>query len=299
MMQLAVDGRHALGECALWCERTGRLWWTDIAAATLWCHAPATGAREHWKMPEPLACFALTEHDDRLLLGLASGLAVFDLSSGDVQPICAVETRTDGARLNDGRCDRQGRFVFGMFHPGPPGEKPAVGAFYRFDSALGLEQLPLPPAAIANSICFSPDGATMYFCDSHEKIIHACDYGDTVGAPRVFADLRHEQGEPDGSIVDSEGFLWNALWGGRRLLRFAPDGRLERSIAIAAPHPTSVAFGGHDLKTLYATSATQGLSEQARQAYPASGGVFHLHGEVAGLPETRFVGGQVGQRPAG
>lgn len=102
-----------------------------------------------------------------------------------------------------------------------------------------------------------------------------------MGEPRVFADLTGLEGEPDGSIIDSEGYLWNALWGGKRLIRFAPDGSMERTLRLPAPHPTCVAFGGPDLKTLYATSAAQGLSQEDQNEFPASGAVFHCKVDVA------------------
>ncbi len=174
-MDVLTDTRHELGECVLWCERTGRLLWTDIPAATLWAYTPATGRTASWPMPERLCCFALTGSDDRLLLGLASGLAFFTFSSGKVTRICDVEPDIPSTRINDGRCDRQGRFVFGMFnqaeHP-----KHALGGFYRLNLDLSLERLPLPNAAIANSICFSPNGRRMYFADSAQKAILYADY---------------------------------------------------------------------------------------------------------------------------
>jgi L-arabinonolactonase len=289
MMQLAVDARNELGECILWCERTGRLLWTDIPAATLWAHTPATGATRSWAMPEKLASFALTGDDDRLLLGLASGLAFFSLSSGAVERICDVEPELPATRINDGRCDRQGRFVFGMFNQ-DSNPRAAVGSFYRLNCDLSLERLPLGPVAIANSICFSPDGATMYYCDSPAKVIHCCDYGDHIGASRVFADLTGETGEPDGSTIDADGYLWNARWGASRLVRYSPDGEVERVLMLDAPQPTCVAFGGPLLDKVYATSARQWLSDADLAAAPKSGGLFTLATDVTGLPEQRFLG---------
>ncbi|MDL2356721.1 MAG: SMP-30/gluconolactonase/LRE family protein [Pseudomonadota bacterium] len=289
MMELAVDCKNTLGECVLWCERGARLLWTDIAAATLWMHEPATGATRSWPMPERLASFALTEDDDRLLLGLASGLAFFRFSSGAVEPICDVEADLAGTRINDGRCDRQGRFVFGMFNQDSD-PREAVGSFYRLNCDLSLERLPLGHVAIANSICFSPDGATMYFCDSQTKVIRSCDYGDVIGEQRVFADLSSEEGEPDGSTIDAEGCLWNARWGSGRLVRYTPDGQVARVLRLAAPQPTCVAFGGPLLDTVYATSARQWLSDAELAQWPASGGLFKFVTDVVGLAEQRFQG---------
>lgn len=283
-MQVAVDSKNELGECVLWCERTERLLWTDIPAATLWVHVPATGETRGWPMPERLAAFALTGDDDRLLLGLASGLAFFTFSSGAVERICDVEPENPGTRVNDGRCDRQGRFVFGMFNQDSDPRLP-VGSFYRLNLDLTLERLPLDKVAIANSICFSPDGATMYYCDSQEKVLRCCDYGDAIGASRVFADLSAQDGEPDGSTIDADGCLWNARWGAGRLVRFALDGSVEREVLLAAPQPTCVAFGGARLDTVYASSARLSLSEAELAEAPASGGVFQFVSDVRGLPE--------------
>ena len=289
MMQLVVDGENELGECVLWCERTGRLLWTDIPAATLWAYTPATGDTRSWAMPQKLASFAFTGDDDRLLLGLASGLAFFTFSSAAVTHICDVEPDLAATRINDGRCDRQGRFVFGMFNQ-KHSPREAIGGFYRLNCDLSLERLPLGPVAIANSICFSPDGTIMYYCDSLTKVIRCCDYGDQVGESRVFADLTGETGEPDGSTIDAEGYLWNARWGAGRLVRYAPDGSVERVLMLDAPQPTCVAFGGPLLDKVYATSARQWLSDAEVTAAPKSGGVFTLATDVIGLPEQRFLG---------
>jgi L-arabinonolactonase len=290
MMTIALDVQNVLGECVLWCERTGRLLWTDIPQSLLYTHEPATGATRSWPMPERLASFALTHDDDRLLLGLASGLAFFNFSSGALERICDVEPELPGTRLNDGRCDRQGRFVFGMFNQNSNPREP-VGSFYRLNHDLKLERLPLGNVAIANSICFSPDGATMYYCDSQERMINCCDYDPATGAvskQRVFADLTGEPGEPDGSTVDADGYLWNASWGASRLTRFTPDGKIERVVELAAPQPTCVAFGGPDFDILYATSARQWLSDAELAQAPHSGGVFKVKPGVSGLPEHRF-----------
>lgn len=290
-MDCLVDGGHALGECALWCERTGRLLWTDIPAARLWAHTPSTGATRSWPMPERLCSFALTGSDDRLLLGLASGLAFFTFSSGAVRRIAEVEADLPGMRLNDGRCDRQGRFVFGMFNQADD-PKPALGSFYRLNLDLSLERLPLGKAAIANSICFSPDGRRMYFADSATREIRVCDYhpcSGEVGPARVFVAADAAPGVPDGACIDAQGCLWSARWGAGKVMRFAPDGQLERVLALAAPQPSCPAFGGPGLSTLYVTSAHQGLSLESRAAAPLSGALFGQALDVRGLPEPRFL----------
>jgi L-arabinonolactonase len=290
-MQIAVETANILGECVLWCERTGRVLWTDIVGATLWAHVPATGATHSWPMPEPVCSFALTLDDDRLLLGLASGLAWYRFSSGEVTRIVDVEADLPSTRLNDGRCDRQGRFVFGTFNKESNPCLP-VGSYYRLNRDLSLERLPLQHTAIANSICFSLDGATMYYCDSLARVIRCCDYGDEkeFANDRVFADLRGQPGEPDGSTIDADGHLWNAYWARGCIVRYRPDGTVERTIDLPAPQPTCVTFGGADLNVLYATSARQWLSDAQLAAAPASGALFQQALDLRGVAEARFEG---------
>jgi L-arabinonolactonase len=289
MMDLAINAKNELGECPLWCERTDRLLWTDIPAGMLWAHTPATGATQSWTMPERVASFALTGDDDRLLLGLASGLAFFTLSSGRLERICDVEPDLPTTRINDGRCDREGRFVFGMFNQASDPRAP-IGSFYRLNLDLTLEPLSLGHVAIANSICFSHDGATMYFCDSQQKVIRCCDYGNAVGTPRVFADLTGQEGEPDGSAVDAESFLWNAMWGAGRIVRYEPDGKVDRVLTLDALQPSCVAFGGAEFDTLYATSARLGLSDQDLARSPLSGAEFTTAAGRTGLARTALPG---------
>lgn len=286
MLELMADVENQLGEGVLWCDRSARVLWTDILGAKLYAHDPASGKTSSWPMPEPLASFALTGDDDRLLLGLASQLAFFNFSTGAIMPICDVEAGLT-TRLNDGRCDRQGRFVFGTFNTVEPRE--AIGGYYRLDADLKLERLPLARCAIANSICFSPDGATMYYCNSPDRVIRCCDYDPANGAisnERIFAELDGKTGEPDGSCIDAEGYLWNAQWGASRVVRYAPDGQVERVIATPVLQPSCVAIGGADMNMLYVTSARAGMSEPAVH----DGGVFSLRLEgPRGIAETRFV----------
>ncbi|UVW29759.1 SMP-30/gluconolactonase/LRE family protein [Massilia sp. H6] len=290
-MDVLIDGQHELGECVLWCERSRRLLWTDIPASTLWSYSPATGKTASWPMPERLCCFSLTGSDDRLLLGLASCLALFTFSTGAIKRIVDVETDIPATRLNDGRCDRQGRFVFGMFNQ-VDDPKLALGSFYRLKRDLTLERLPLGKAAIANSICFSPDGRRMYFADSIDNAIRVCDYhpcSAEVGQPRIFVPAGAAPGVPDGACIDAEGYLWSARWGAGQVMRFAPDGRLDRVLRLDAPQPSCPAFGGPDMSTLFVTTAHLGMSASDRAAAPRSGALFSQAMDLQGLPESRFL----------
>ncbi|KWF01881.1 gluconolaconase [Burkholderia ubonensis] len=283
---LLVDSRNTLGEGATWCDATDTLYWVDIEGARLWrCRADGTGTT-HWPMPERLACFALTDEPDVLLVGLATHLAFFDLRTETFTRIVDIEPELP-TRLNDGRCDPHGAFVFGMKDEG--GEPPrAVGGFYRLNADLTLERLALPPAAIANSIAFSPDGSKMYFCDSATREIFVCDHRADGGVANVrsFARLTDAEGDPDGSTIDRDGGLWNAQWGGRRVVRYGPDGVETEHIAVPTAQPSCVALD--DAGRLYVTSARVGLSDVALANDAHAGGVFVTQTRYAGLPAARF-----------
>ena len=288
---LLVDSRNTLGEGATWCDATHALYWTDIEGACLWrCRADGSDLAQ-WPMPERLACFALTHDPDVLLVGLATHLAFFDLRSGAFTRIVDVEPELP-TRLNDGRCDPFGAFVFGMKDEG--GEPPrAVGGFYRLNPDLTLERLALPPAAIANSIAFSPDGTKMVFCDSLVREILVCDYSRAgVAGVRTFARLTDADGDPDGSTMDRDGGLWNAQWGGRRVVRYAADGVETERIAVPTAQPSCAALDGDG--RLYVTSARVGLSDDALESDADAGGVFVAQTRHAGLPTARFAGTRTG-----
>jgi L-arabinonolactonase len=286
---LLIDAKCTLGEGATWCARSGRFYWTDIEGAKLWHYDPRDGRSTFWRMPERLATFALCADPHYLLLGLATHLAFFNLATGETQRIVDVEPGLN-TRVNDGRCDRQGRFVFGTKDEGSPLR--AVGGFYRLNRDLSLERLPLPAPAISNSIAFSPDGATMYYCDSPTREIRACDYGveGTIANDRLFTRLADATGEPDGSTVDRDGGLWNAQWGGARVVRYGSDGVETARVNVPTVQPSCVALGGDQLDTLYITSARADLDASALAGDTQAGGVFVAVPGARGLPEAVFEG---------
>jgi L-arabinonolactonase len=280
--QLLVDSRCTLGEGATWDVRGGRLYWVDIEGAKLWRYDPRDRSSKSFAMPERLGTFALCADANTLLLGLASRLAFFDLATGAIETITEVEAGLP-TRLNDGRCDREGRFVFGTKHDVEDAQP--LGGFYRLNTDLTLERLPLADCAISNSIGFSPDGARMYYCDSPTRQIRVCDY-PSCSNDRVFIELSDADGVPDGSTVDADGGLWNAQWGGRRVVRYAPDGRESARIDVPTAQPSCVAFGGADLNTLFVTSAAIGLGASDAHA----GGVFSVQPGARGIAESWFAG---------
>jgi L-arabinonolactonase len=242
----------------------------------------------NWAMPERLANFAFTADPAILLIGLASRLAWCDLRSGAVTPIMDVEADLPRTRLNDGRCDRQGRFVFGTMDDQEP--RSAIGSFYRLNTDLTLERLPLPKVGIPNSVCFSLDGSAMYFCDTMDKLIYRWDgyaSGDAA-AITLFADASGAPGGPDGSAIDADGQLWNAVWGASRVIRYGRDGSIERSVTLDTAQPSCLCFGGAQLNELYVTTAWQHMTPATRAEQPQAGGLYHAAAGVRGVSESRF-----------
>lgn len=288
--RLVLDARNTLGEGVTWCPHNQSLYWTDIHQSVLWRFRPADGSTRQWNMPERLASFALCKDKGWLLLGLASRLAFFHEESGEFIPIVDVEAGLP-TRLNDGACDRQGRFVFGTLHEPAGGDaRRAAGALYRLHTNLVLEKLPLEPVAISNSIAFSPDGGTMYYCDSMTGVIKRCAYGDQLGEPHAHVDLSQFDGDPDGSAVDTEGGLWNAQWGLGRVVRYDRDGKQDLVVDVPTKQPTRVAFGGERLNTLYITSARDGLTAEALSKDTQAGALFAIDVPFTGISEPYFAG---------
>lgn len=275
----------ALGEGAVWSVRDGVLWWVDILAPALHCFDPATGDDRAWPMPEPIGCVALGG-DGRTLVALASGLSWFEPATGYLELGARIEADIVTSRLNDGRCDHQGRLWVGSMdsRPGP------LGSLYRCNPGAKAHRM-LGDITVPNALAFSPDGQTMYFSDTPTRRIRAFDLDPATGDlsnGRVFATVI--RGAPDGATVDAEGGLWVACWDDACLQRYRPDGALDAEIAMPVPRPTCLAFGGPDLGTLYATSARTGLDPAALARAPLSGGVFALRPGVAGRAEPMFGG---------
>lgn len=224
---LAVDSRCTHGEGVLWCEQRQALYWVDISEKRLWRHHPASAHTRHWTLPDRPGCIGLMD-DGRVLIALAKAIGIVDPDTieEDVLPfekLADVEADNPLTRSNDGRVDRHGNLVFGTMDEHD--SKAARGTFYQFSLKHGLRALPLPGVSIPNSICFSLDGRTMYYCDSVRPQILCCDYDPETAQTsnmRVFTSLDRDDAEPDGSIIDSEGYLWNAQWRASRVVRYRP-----------------------------------------------------------------------------
>ena len=290
-LELVLPQGAMLGEGLLW--QDGRWWWTDIEASTLFAWRPGAPGAQFCRLPDRLGSFAHCR-SGRVLLGLAKRLAVASLGDGlalnqlqTLAPVDAAEPRT---RINDGRTDRSGNFVFGTMNEAK--EKRAIASFYQFSLRHGLRRLALPAVAIANSICFSVDGRTMYFCDSLSQRIQQCDY-DAASAQvdnvRLFTQMDRADAWPDGSVIDSEGCLWNAQWGAGRVARYDPAGQLMGVSYAPAAHTSCPAIGGDGMNQLMLTTARTELTREALAAQPLSGSLFGLRlPQALGVPDALF-----------
>ena len=290
-LRLVLPHSATLSEGLLW--HAGRWWWTDIEGAALFAWRPASAAPLACRLPDRLGSFAHCR-SGRLLLGLAKRLCLAslddDLALSQLQTVSPVDAAEPRTRVNDGRTDRQGNFVFGTLNEAP--ERRPIASFYQFSRRHGLRRLALPAVAIANSICFSLDGRTMYFCDTLTQRIQQCDYdADTAQVEQVREFTRMDRADawPDGSVIDAEGCLWNAQWGAGRVARYDPSGRLMGSVSAPAAHTTCPAIGGVGLDHLVVTTARAELSREALAAQPLSGSLFgQVLPTALGVPDPVF-----------
>lgn len=290
-MALRIDilapQRDLLGECPLWDARTQSLYWIDGRAGIVRRHTPATGAGAQWQLPQHIGAIALCD-GGRLLLALEDDFQYLDPDTGTLSPLgVRVAHGADRMRLNDGRTDRNGRFVVGSM---TLGRMAPEGALYQ----LGTHAVRTLDTGIhvANGTCFSPDGRWLYFADSptHQVRRYAYDpaTGD-IGPAEVLVDTRALGSVPDGATVDAEGCLWVALVQNGQLARFTPDGRLERRIQLPVTFVTCPCFGGPGLDVIYLTSIRDS-GNLLRSDHPDAGAVFAIHGTgVRGLEEARFA----------
>lgn len=291
LLKRSIPVANGLGECILWDDRHDHVLWTDLPGRTLTILDPDLDSVSTITFDEDLCSFALVEDSDNLLCAFQSGFAVLDRHTGDRVWLHRIEN-PDKIRLNDGRVDRQGRFWCGsLIDNGGNGPDDGLsGELFRMDHDGTLTKH-LDGIGVSNSLCWSPNGATMYFGDTLEKEIWAFDFDQDTGnisGQRTFARTPEPCG-PDGSCVDVEGFLWNAEWGQGRVVRYRPDGAIDTVLQMPVSHITCLCFGGEDLSDLYVTTATYGLSEEQRQAEPDAGNVFVYETPYRGLPENRFV----------
>jgi D-xylonolactonase len=272
------DLKAELGEGPIW--HGDSVWFVDIKGQKIHRYVPATGDTITLDMPEPVSFLAPVAPNAGFVVGFKSGLQRFNPAMGRLSPLMSVEDAALDNRTNDATVDAKGRLWFGTMHDG---EVNKSGSLYRMD-ATGVARMD-KDICITNGPSVSPDGKTFYHTDTLEKTVFAYDLSEDgrLSNKRVFANVRiGDDVYPDGSVVDSEGCLWVALWGGFGAVRLSPTGDLMARVTLPAPNVTKPCFGGPDLKTLYFTTARKGLSDAQLAEYPQAGGLFAIQVDVAG-----------------
>jgi sugar lactone lactonase YvrE len=276
--------RCQLGEAPVWCPDTdaGALYWADIFGCVVHRLA-ADGTHAQWETPARVGALAL-HADGGLVAGLGSGVHALDLDSGALVPLADPEAGLPDNRYNDCVVDATGRLWIGSLDDtGVAGN----GALYRIEPD-GSWTTAIRRVGQANGVGFSPDGARLYFTDTAARAIYVydCDVETgALGAQRLFAS---DAGcLPDGLAVDADGGVWSAKWGGGRVVRYRPDGEVDRVLELPVSNPTSVAFGGAGLDLLHITTASIDLEDPDELRRGAGQVLVHDDPGTAGLPARR------------
>jgi sugar lactone lactonase YvrE len=273
-----------LGESTLWDDAKARLHWVDIDRDLLFTLDWATRDVVTTHLPATAGSVGLRAGGG-LVAALRHAVAFIDVDAGLVEVVAELETDLPGNRCNDGAVDPGGRFWFGTMDVAETG---ATGAFYRFDEHLAVTKA-FGGVIVSNGPAWSPDGRTMYHVDSARSRITAYEFdpaSGAVGGGRLFVSDEDEAWFPDGVTVDADGYVWNCKWDGGRIVRYSPDGGVDRVIEVPVPRPTRCAFVGADLDQLAVTSARRGPGALA----PRSGHLLLLDPGTRGLPAPRFQG---------
>jgi L-arabinonolactonase len=286
-IEVACSDHDQLGEGPLWDVGEQRLYWIDSYGPAIHRMEP-DGTKKTWTLPEPIGSFALRQRGGAIV-ALRSGFFIFDFATGKAERIHETQPGELRPRLNDGKIDRQRRFVAGSmdFEECSP-----VGKLFRVDTDLSVHKLDVD-IICSNGPCFSPDGRTLYFADTGRRVIYAYDYDPNTGkvrSRRVFASFEKLRGFPDGATVDEEGCVWSVEVYSGRLIRFNPMGVVNRIVGLPVQSTTSLTFGGENLDVAYVTSMARPMNGQYHREREA-GCLFAIYGlGVHGLPEPRFAG---------
>lgn len=270
------DTPCSLGEGPIWHPERKQFFWFDILNKRL--HTKG----QHWDFDDYVSAAGWVDHDT-FLIASATQLFTFNLDTEEETYVCGLESDNAITRSNDGRADPQGGFWIGTMGLNA---QPQAGAIYRYYRGE-LRRL-FTRITISNAICFAPCGTIAYYTDTTVGKLMATELdadGWPSGKPRLLIDLGAEDFGIDGAVVDADGNIWNAQWGASRVAQYAPDGTFLQAIPLPASQISCPAFGGADLKTLYCTSATQGMDTPG----PDDGKTFALNTQTTGQKEHRVI----------
>jgi sugar lactone lactonase YvrE len=285
-----LEIRNVIGEGPIWHSEAGFLYWVNfIEQFQILQFSPQTLRLEVFETGMPVMALGIRKTGG-FIAATAKGIATWDPQGKTFEPLCDPLAGRAGVRFNDAATDSRGRFWVGTLNEanpkGPDGELFCV-------QGDGSCQVMDRNITVANGIGWSPNRKIMYFTDSFRFSIYAYDYAAEAGTitnRRTFVQTSPDEGIPDGLTVDSEGFVWSAFWGGWKVVRYNPEGKVDREYRLPVPNPTSCAFGGERLDELYITSASLGLSKEEKEQHFRSGDLFCLRAGIPGMDEPRFAG---------
>ncbi len=288
-------GEHVaqLGESPVWNESERKLYWVDIDGRAIHRTNPTTGETETRNLPGRPGSFVLTQTTGRLLVAMETSLEWFDWDSEQLERFVDVEVGTAN-RLNDGRCDPNGRYIVGTMNP-DTARRRFDGGLYSIDRR-GVVDVLEEEVGIPNSTVFDPERGCMYWADTFHGQIWRWDYNALSGRrsnKTLFFDYRTTPGVtglPDGACLDSEGCVWSASVHGWALTRLTPHGEVDQRIELPVAMPTMPAFGGPDLSTIFVTSLQGGQVDEHRSRGIPAGALLAVDVGIPGLPEQRFAG---------
>jgi len=255
--------QHQLAEGPFWCQRTNGLYWVDIPAQEVWYWHQASGQRKSWSFDKKVSA-VFTTQSYRLLLCMADGVAYFDPETHVLEYLCHLDEDRPNNRLNDAKCDQHGILYVGSMDDN---EQAKIGRLWRVD-ADGESCCLLDNIGISNTLAWDYSRNRFYFADSMEGKIHAFPWPDFKDVRQTLAFAQTPEGVgPDGSCLDSNGNLWNAMWGAGCVVCYNPEGVAIHVLKLPFKCPTSCAFGGKDGATLFITSACVGESDASAKPF--------------------------------
>ena len=285
-VEVVVNTRAVTGEGPVWDAGRKCLCWVDIPGKRYHEFEPASGHDRVVDVDRYIGAIALRENGG-MIAAVHDGVATFDRERGAFEMMVPIESDKPGNRMNDALCDPAGRFWAGTM--GLMAE-PDAGALYRVDADLSVTTM-LSPVTISNGMGWSPDGATMYYIDSPKRCVDVFDFDVAAGTISHRDQIAIEgKGIPDGMTVDSEGYLWVALYGGGCVRRYSPKGELDMTVEIPVSQVTSCGFGGDDLADLYITTASNRMTTEQLAAQPLAGSLFRCRPGPTGRLPNRFAG---------
>lgn len=277
--------RCHLGEGPCYVPSTDTAWWVDILERRLF-EAPLGGGPARMHALPFMASDVSVIDDAHLLLAAEDGLYVRTVADGRLTRLCGLEADDARTRSNDGRVHPSGAYWISTMGREAQG---GLGTIHHV--AAGRVTRLFGGLTIPNAIAFSPDGAVGYFACTEEGLLKRVALDPATGLPRAEPSVLTDQSSAasglDGAVVDADGLIWCARWGGARLDAYDPSGTHVRSVAVPASRPSCPTFAGPDAGRLLLTSAAEGMDEAEKAADPHHGRTFLLDLGVRGLLEPR------------